>query len=174
MSFDDIQRTAKSKFKKIVKEQIRLSALKHLQKLQESHSKAQNLSFKCLQLQDYLKPGGNLTINEKSFIFAARTRMINVRCNFKQGKNDLSCRKCHTFDETQEHLLLCSALSDNSLVTSTPNYLDLFSDDKAKIATIGRLLLEKFKLLNTEIINCNATCTDSSGAATDFIAVDLE
>ena len=74
----------------------------------------------------------------------------------------------------QEHLLLCSALSDNSLVTSTPNYQDLFSDDKAKIATIGRLLLEKFKLLNTEIINCNATCTDSSGAATDFIAVDLE
>ena len=45
MSFDDIQRTAKSKFKKIVKEQIKISALKHHRKLQESHSKAQNLSF---------------------------------------------------------------------------------------------------------------------------------
>ena len=125
-------------------------------------------------MQNYLKPGGNLTIKEKSFIFAARTRMINIRCNFKQGKSDLSCRKCHNFDETQEHLLVCSALSDNALVTSTPNYQDLFSYDKAKIVTIGRLLLGKFKLLNTDIINCNATCTDSSGAATDIISVDLE
>ena len=71
-------------------------------------------------------------------------------------------------------MLVCTVLSDNALVTSTPNYQDLFSYDKAKIATIGRLLLGKFELLNTDIINCNATCTDSSGAATDIISVDLE
>ena len=103
--------------------------------------------------------------------------MIDLYCNFKQGKSDLKCRKCHVFDETQEHLLICQALSDNSLVTSTPNYHDLFSNDKVKIGTIGRILMAKFKLLNTDNYsnNCKATCTNVSlDAATDTISVDLD
>ena len=176
MTFDDIQKMSKNRFKKIIKENIKVSALHHLQNLQKLHSKSQNLSYHDLQLQDYLKPGHNMTKKEKCFTFAARTRMLDVRCNFKQGKSDLSCRKCQSFEESQQHLLLCSALRDNSLVDtdSIPDYHDLFSSDKAKIATIARLLLEKFKLLNTDTINCKSMCTDSSGAASDISSGDLE
>ena len=120
LNFDSIKKLSKTKFKMIVKDKTNITALQHLIKLQGEHSKSQNIKYQSLQLQDYLKAGSNLTIQEKIFIFAARTRMINLYCNFKQGKSDLKCRKCHVFDETQEHLLICQALSDNSLMTSTP------------------------------------------------------
>ena len=99
MNFDDIQRLSKSKFKNIIKEKTKLSALQYLSQLQETHTKSQNIKYKTLNLQDYLKPGYNLTIKEKAFIFAARTRMIDLLANFKQGKTDLSCRKCHDYEE---------------------------------------------------------------------------
>ena len=174
LNFDDIQRLSKSKFKNIIKEKTKLSALQYLSQLQETHTKSQNIKYKTLNLQDYLKPGYNLTIKEKAFIFAARTRMVDLHSNFKQGKTDLSCRKCPDYEETQEHSMICKALSDKSIVTSLPNYQDLFSNDKTKVGLIGRLLMAKFKLLKSDT-KCKATCTDiQSGAATENPSVDLE
>ena len=175
LDFDSIKKLSKTKFKMMVKDRTKATALQYLIKLQGQHSKSQNIEYQNLHLQDYLKSGSNLTIQEKAFIFAARTRMIELNCNFKQGKLDLKCRKCHAFDETQEHLLKCQALCDNSLVTSNPKYHDLFCNDKFKVGTVGRILLAKFKQLKSETDNCNAMCTNVSlCAATDTISVDLD
>ena len=91
-----------------------------------------------------------MSIQLKAFIFTLRSRMIDVKCNFKAGKTDLNCRKCLKEEENQEHLLSCASLADNSVVSSssdTPIYQDLFSDNKHKIKTIGQILHAKFKLL---------------------------
>ena len=64
--------------------------------------------------------------------------------------------------------------SSKWIVTSLPNYQYFFSNDKTKVGLIGRLLMAKFKLLNSDT-NCKATCTDiQSGAATENPSVDLE
>ena len=63
------------------------------------------------------QPGQNISIQLKSFIFNARSRMLDVKCNYKVGKSDLKCRKCQMFDEDQEHLLKCADLSDNSVLS---------------------------------------------------------
>ena len=91
-----------------------------------------------------------MSIKEKSFIFAARSNMINVKCNFKIGKPDLICEKCHTEEETQKHILFCKAISDSSVLDkdNIPEYEDLYSKDPKKIALIGRLLLQKFNNFN--------------------------
>ena len=72
--------------------------------IQQTHSKAKNLNFTRLESQSYLK-SKSTTIKEKCFIFAARSRMVDVKCNFKTGWTDLKCRNCQQSDEDQEHLL---------------------------------------------------------------------
>ena len=95
-----------------------------------------------------------MTINDKSFAFAARSRMIDVKCDFKFGKSDLKCRKCFVQDESQEHLLTCSALVDNEVTQSSqiPQYESLFGDNPKKIKQISTILNTKFKLLNSNPI----------------------
>ena len=116
-----------------------------------------------------------MTIKEKSFIFMARSRMLDVKCNFKIGKNNLLCRKCEVEDEFQNHLLNCEALKDNSLVKSdyTPSYEDLFSAETKKIEIIGKILMFKFKLLTNDNLMCTLNA-NYVGAAFVSQTKDLE
>ena len=120
LTMEEIAGTSKLRFKEIIKNKVETKALQYLTKLKESHSKAKNIKHDKIQLQPYLRSETkNLTINEKKFIFAARTRMLDVKGNFKTGMLDRKCRKCEATDETQQHLLDCPALSDSSLVLGT-------------------------------------------------------
>ena len=102
-----------------------------------------------------------MTIQLKAFIFSLRSRMVDVKCNYKVGKPDLKCRKCLNFDEDQEHLLKCVELADNSLTVSSdiPSYQDLFCNDTQKLKQIGQILHVKFKSLTKP-------CAQYSSAAT--------
>ena len=70
--------------------------------------------------------------------------MLDLKGNFKTRMSDINCRKCEATEETQQRLLDCPALGDNSLVLGSPKYDDLFGADPS---TIGRILQYKFKLL---------------------------
>ena len=113
------------------------------------HSKSEKLCYENLSLQDYLRSGTNsMTIKEKSFCFAARSRMIDVRCNRLHGQIHLKCRLGCDTSETQNHLLVCEALTDSSIVKELPEYSDLFGKDVDKMETVSKILQTKFKLLN--------------------------
>ena len=114
------------------------------------------MKYKNLELQDYLKSKNKMNIKEKSFIFGARSRMLQVKCNFKIGQSDLKCRECFQSDEDQQHLLVCPALADNSVLDAgyLPQYQDLYSDNTERIENIGKILMTKFKLFNSTM------CTD--------------
>ena len=47
----------------------------------------------------------HLPRREVSAIFAARTRMLDVKANFKNKYGDTKCRWCKTEEETQQHVL---------------------------------------------------------------------
>ena len=97
-----------------------------------------------------MKSGQALSIEEKAFIFAARSNMIDVHANFKIGKTDILCRKCQSEDETQQHILVCKALSDNCVldISHIPEYEALNSENPIKIANIEQILINKFKSLS--------------------------
>merc|ERR1712079_469539 len=125
----------------------------YLQDIQSSHSKSSNLKYTKLMLQPYLEPSdAKLSIHEKQFIFAARSRMLDVLDNFKAGKKSVQCRACDMHPEDQPHLILCDKLCSNEMTTSLPVYEDLFSDDPHKVAKLGRLLMTKHDKLK-KIIN---------------------
>ena len=86
-----------------------------------------------------------MNIIEKSFIFGARTRMLDLKSNFKNGQSDLICRGCFKAEETQEHLLVCPSLADNRILNSSklPQFEDLFSDETEKIENIGQIIIHK-------------------------------
>ena len=46
-----------------------------------------------------------LTRDEASNILKYRTRMMNVKCNYKQLYKNTTCRWCGLHDETQKHIL---------------------------------------------------------------------
>ena len=77
--------------------------------------------------------------------------MLDLKGNFKSGLSDTKCRKCHTEEENQKHLLECPQLSDNGLVAECPAYDDLFG---AKPAIIGKILKRKFEIFKTPCAPC--------------------
>ena len=89
--------------------------------------------------------------------------MLDVKANFKIGKTDLRCRKCLVDEETQKHLLKCSKLRDNSIVSDSniPDYEDLYSMDREKVEAIGRVLLHKYHCL----VNCHGAQPGSHQAS---------
>ena len=63
-----------------------------------------------------------LTRKEYNGIFSARTRMLNVNCNYHNRNTDPTCRACGNKTETQEDILEeCPALMDdkNEKITAT-------------------------------------------------------
>ena len=90
--FEQIKAFTKDEFRIKVKKLVRRKSFEYLQNLQ--HSKAMPLKYAELSLQDYLKPDSDMTRREKTFTFAARSRMLELKCNFKDGKKDLKCTIC--------------------------------------------------------------------------------
>ena len=93
--------------------------------------------------------------------------MLDLRGNFKTGKVERKCRKCEIEEETQQHLLECPALRDNSLVVGRPNYQDLFG---AEPSIIGNILKFKFKLLQS----VTPGAPTSAATTLDNIVVELD
>ena len=48
-----------------------------------------------------------------STIFKARTRMLDVKNNFRGKYNDNICRGCGITEETQEHVNECTGIHNN-------------------------------------------------------------
>ena len=173
---------SKSAFKELVKKQVKLKSYEYLLSVKETHSKSKDLHYSDFKMQDYLKPGSNMTIRDKCFVFAARSRMLDVNANFKIGKADIRCRKCLKHDEDQQHLLSCPELNDNSVLLASSNieYDHLFSNDIKKIETVGKILDSKLKQLKSEPNNAKCTGSTLLCAATTVsqssvdIVVDLD
>ena len=77
----------------------------------------------------------------------SKVRMLELKANFKVGAADTKCRRCEGEEETQEHLLHCPAISDFSPVQGVPQYSDIFEENSTKIATISKILSDKYKIL---------------------------
>ena len=139
LSFEEISNYSKKSFKTLVKDSVKKKAFQELVKRQKEHSKGKEICYRDLGLQKYLKSESPLSIEEKRFLFAARTRGLEVANNFKQGKQDLKCRLCKNHTEDQQSLLTCAALK-NIGFPSQPVYV--FSDNLDKMTAITKLLKE--------------------------------
>ena len=154
----------------IVKKKIKTKALEYLQQCQQSHTKSKHVTYFKLDMDEFLKRGNNLTIQEKQFIFKARTHMLNVKCNFKIGITNLNCRHGCSVPEDQVHILRCKATSDNQVSSpNTPDYSELFGQDVDKISTVGRILMNMSK----SFFKDNPSAQDTGATAADQVSTVL-
>ena len=86
-----------------------------------------------MECQSYLKLDSKLTNKEKQLLFNFRTRMSNVKVNFKNGYTDLTCKLGCKEEESQQHLFQCEFLlrSCEELANNiTVEYEDIYGNMK--------------------------------------------
>ena len=63
--------------------------------------------YEKLEIQSYLKSDSGLNIDMKQLLVNFRTRMYQVRQNYKKQYEDTLCQLCKTEREDQQHLFMC-------------------------------------------------------------------
>ena len=139
LSFQEIRCLSKNKFKNIVKKAISEKTFEYLKVEKVKLSKIQHIVYDKFGIQEYLLPNQTSTRMAK-FIFHARSRMLDLKCNFKNRYRDFLCPTGCGSDDTQQHLIDCEKLSDSTLVSDLPEYDDLFSKDVKKILNFASIL----------------------------------
>ena len=91
-----------------------------------------------------------LTRKQASTIFRARTRMMKVKGNYKNGYPDLKCRACKNSNETQNHAIAeCPVLHTNGLQPSRT--VDPFSENLNVLKETSR----NIETVEEELKNCS-------------------
>ena len=110
-----------------------------------------------LEMQDYLLPQNISSIKLATFIFSARTRMLDLGANFskKYGANAKCKLGCDSLDN-QEHLMHCSKLTNTDIQSKNENveYEDLFSsrlENQIKVGVILERNMKERRKLEKEI-----------------------
>ena len=83
---------------------------------------------------------------QASSIFKARTRMIDVKNNFRGKYQNLRCRGCGQSDETQDHVLMtCTGIHTNDDTKIQTN--EIFTDN----ITVLKKTCEKISRIETKL-----------------------
>ena len=140
LSFEEIKRTSPNEFKNFVNKQTEEKAFNYLMNIKETQSKIRNITYKKLQMAEYLKSHSKQTKTEVNFILTLRSRTLNITANFQSSKEpNKPCKACVLGFEIQEHFFSCVGLNNNCLSTESLNsikYDDLFSEDADKIIRV--------------------------------------
>ena len=135
---------SKNMFKNMVKqkcEECGLNYLKHHIK-----SKGKEMTYMHLEMRNYLSSDSLLTVQEKKEAFVIRTRMTELKINFKNKHSEYNCIICEKEDicheETQEHIYYCKFLKANKKI-----FQNIYknSTDTKEIKEITREYIEKMK-----------------------------
>ena len=90
--------------------QTKMLAIISLNELKSKHSKSANIRLSTLRAAEYLK-STNLNKEEIQTLYKLKYRMINVKQNFSSKyKDNIWCRKCFLFPESQQYLRVCPVL----------------------------------------------------------------
>ena len=85
----------KGKLKIILNRAVKNKALEVLNGKKMNHSKGKEITYPYLEMQKYLRPSQNKMTNEDVvIIFKLRSRMTDVKVNFKGKYDNLTCQIC--------------------------------------------------------------------------------
>ena len=138
LSDEDVMNISKSKFKKLVKQKIKLAALEYLNSVAKDHSKSEKLMKTELQWSTYLKDK-RFSVPEAQLLFKLRSRMVSVKANFKKSHiNDLWCQLCKVELCDQKHLLFCIVLKKfiPEMEKTSVHYSDIFGNVDKQLCAV--------------------------------------
>ena len=101
---EKISNMKKYSFKKWLKKNILDKAFEILSEKKNTHSKMDETQYYKFVIQNYLKSDSCLKNIEKYLLLKFRTRMAEVKVNFKGKYEDLLCPLCNIKQDSQSHL----------------------------------------------------------------------
>ena len=116
--------------------------------MKEEHSKTENIVYKDLRQQEYLKSSQVPTYKAQS-LFKFRTRMNRVKSNFKQSYSDFTCPLCLISEDQDGHLLECTKIKEKSSAirhNTSVKYKDIYSSSIEKMVAAVDLLEAAMKV----------------------------
>ena len=114
-----------------------------------------NIVYKKFKIASYLTDS-KFNIDDKILLFSLRTRMVDVKCNFKNGIADISCSFCDQNEpQTQQHLMVCPEIFKNCPEMANNHdvdYSDLFKDTdrQLKCVRLFRKILNTMQKMNQD------------------------
>ena len=147
LTFEQIKKSTREQFKKLVDESIHVAAFEYLLEQQKKSSKVLHIKYKDLKMQKYLK---SKKVNKyfAKFTFGLRSRMLDVASNYPNKSNQKMCPLCKDSksEDSQQHILRCPKLNENEVMDNTcPNYQDLFADNVPKQLQISKIIEGKYR-----------------------------
>ena len=138
---------SKEKLKDLVMKSIHKHALSYLKNLANQHSKVRTETYNNLGGICYFYDP-RFTPDLANMLFKFRTRMYNVRNNFrnKYQNSNILCPLCTVEKDTQEHLLKCTSIQKNLNTTINLQYEDIFSNDNDTLLNIAKSLKKIIEL----------------------------
>ena len=150
--FEEIKQFKKGSLKRTLNVAVSKRALQRLNKIKEKHSKATNLNYSQLKIQNYLK--GNRTKisqNMAEIIFSLRSRVTKVKMNYKGSFENLVCEVSKEEQELQNHILQerkkIIRMKENS--ETYINHLKIFSENVNQLIEIAKQFEENWKIRNS-------------------------
>ena len=147
--FEDLKSIKKKDFKNILTKKIETNALEKLEQKKKLHSKVNHIQHGVLKMQTYLKPTRtNISKEERQNIFKLRSRVTEVKMNYKRKYEDLTCTACKVKEETQEHILECEEIEkkEPSLKTKL-DFETIYRGSTEDKAHIARIFEQKMRIM---------------------------
>ena len=117
----------------------------------EKLSKGKDISYKSLQLQDYLQAKSNLIIENMKNIMKIRIRDLHLKSNFPNHYTDKICLapECNA-EETNKHVFSCSFLGDpNEIVETSLEYDMIFKKNVEVQLKVEEVFMNRMKRRKT-------------------------
>ena len=103
-----------------IKTKFENAVFKYLYEKQVRGTKGKYITYKTLQISDYLLPDSGLSMKEKVKLFSHRTEMNELPCN--SGKPELCYFGCQEAMSNQ-HIILCPVVNSDKTQTVKYEYL---------------------------------------------------
>ena len=153
---EQIMSSSQEQYKKIIKTNLEKAAFNCMIEKQQGHSKVRDIKYDILKMQPYLK-SNKFSNEDVSTLVALRTHTVRgIRSNFKKMYNNntlcpLLCSPSSPQQDTQEHLLVCSKLTNrNEVAKNVISHDDIYGDvqkQKGAAHIFKQLIRKRNKLL---------------------------
>ena len=148
VDIEKFQVLKKSALKRILNKAILNMSLTRLNEIKANHSKVQKLSHEKLKMQNYLKANNHkMSQNESETIFKMRSRVSNVKTNYRGRFENFECSLCNEDMETQQHIIECKSIR-NVKKTENENvkYENLYGENVKNQLKIAKLFIENMNI----------------------------
>ena len=168
LSEDEITKSNKKFFKKLVKQKCRQTAIDNFKKLQLSHKKVRDIQYVTHEPQTYLT-SSMFNDRERGVLLSLRTHMTrNMKANFTKQFKTHSCQlKCDiTSLDSQEHLMVCTELSPHiEKHMRDIQYNDMYSQDIHKQLGVAKLFVQLLDLRDKRLEELESSPAGAGPAA---------